>query len=83
MFMWQNYLGSAVLGFAVSMAITLIWSRFKGLPTIMTWTAGAILGAVAWWVHGKFGGALEVVLSLLLAGVFMAVIDWHGRVVPA
>ena len=80
--MWQNYLESAVLGFAVSMAITLIWSRFKGFPTIMTWAAGAILGAATWWVHAKFGGALEVVLSLLFAGVFMAFIDWHRRVVP-
>lgn len=80
--MWQNYLGSAVLGFAVSMAITLIWSRFKGFPTILTWTVGAILGVAAWWAHGRFGGALEVVLSFVLAGVFMAIIDWHQRVVP-
>lgn len=80
--MLQSYLGSAVVGVVGSMAITLIWSRFKGLPTIMTWVAGAILGAAIWWIHGKFGGALEVVLSLLLAGVFMAVIDWHGRAVP-
>ena len=81
--MLQNYLGAAVVGVVGSIAITLIWSRFKGLPTIMTWTVGAILGAATWWVHGEFEGALEVVLSLLFAGVFMAVIDWHGRVVPA
>jgi hypothetical protein len=63
------------------MTITLIWSRFKGLPTIMTWTAGAILGTATWWVHGEFGGALEVVLSLVFAGVFMAIIDWHRKLV--
>jgi len=80
--MWQNYLESAVFGFVGSMAITLIWSRFKGFPTIMTWAAGAILGAVTWWVHAEFGGALEVVVSLVLAGIFMAVTDWHRKVVP-
>jgi len=78
----QDYLWSAIIAFIGSMAITLIWSRFKGFPTIMTWAAGAILGAVTWWVHAEFGGALEVVVSLVLAGIFMAVTDWHRKVVP-
>ena len=80
--MFQGYLWSVVLGVVGSMAITLIWSRFKGLPTIITWAVGGVLGAAAWWAHGQFDGALEVILSLLFAGGFMAIIDWHRRVTP-
>lgn len=80
--MLQDYLGSAVIGVVGSMAITLIWSRFKGLPTILAWAMGAFLGVAAWWVYVHLNGMLEVVVGLVLAGIFMAVMDWHRKTVP-
>lgn len=80
--MLQGYLGSAIIGVIASMALTLIWSSFKGLRTILTWAIGACLGVAAWWVFIHSNGAVEVVLTIVLAGVFMAIIDWHRRVIP-
>lgn len=79
--MLQDYLWSATVGVMACMALTLIWSHFKGLPTILTWAIGAFLGVAAWWISTHFSGALEVVLSLVLASVFMAIVEWHRRVV--
>ncbi len=78
----QDYLWSAIMAVIASMATTLIWSRFKGLPTILTWAMAAILGVAAWWVFLHLNGALGVALNLVFAGIFMAVVDWHRKVVP-
>lgn len=80
--MVQDYLGSAIVALIASMALTLIWSRFKGLATILAWALGAFLGVAAWWVFTHLNGALGVVLNLVFAGIFMAVMDWHRKVVP-
>lgn len=64
--MFQGYLWSVVLGVVGSMAITLIWSRFKGLPTIITWAVGGMWAAAflvgTWTIRWGTGGYIGLIV---------------------
>ena len=77
--MLKDYVFSAAMGFVSAVLITLIWSNYKGLPTILTWGIGAFLGATTWWVYVNFDGAVGALLGLVLVALFSALIDWHQK----
>ena len=77
--MLPNYLASAGLALVGTVAITLIWSRFNGLRTILVWCIAALLGVASWWVYITFEGGVVALLGLVILGLYMALLDWHSK----
>lgn len=78
--MLLDYLASAGLMLVVTVAITLIWSRYRGLPTLLVWCIGALLGVVGWWVYETFEGGLAALLGLVVLALYSVLLDWHNKV---
>lgn len=73
---------SGTIVLAAQILATVLWSSFRGLPTLLLWGAAWGLGCLTYLVHEAVQPPFSFLLYAGFVGCLAAMQRWHDRCAP-